>query len=73
MRLRHIAWLNVLVHAAGLGMALLMRPGTPLVRVVVVSLFAGVDVWRVPRAWTQRSLGDVIRGIRSGLHRELEP
>ncbi|HET8606799.1 MAG TPA: DUF1707 domain-containing protein [Gaiellaceae bacterium] len=49
------------------------RPGTPLVRVVVVSLFAGVDVWRVPRAWTQRSLGDVIRGIRSGLHRELEP
>lgn len=31
MRLRSIAWVNVLVHAVGLGMALLMRPGTPLV------------------------------------------
>jgi hypothetical protein len=30
-RLRGVAWLNVVVHAVGLGMALKMRPGTPLV------------------------------------------
>jgi hypothetical protein len=46
--------------------------GTPLVRVFVFSVFAGVDIWRVPIAWTQKSWGDVIRGIRSGKHKELE-
>ncbi len=46
--------------------------GTPLVRVFVFSVFAGVDIWRVPIAWTQKSWGDVIRGIRSGAHKELE-
>jgi hypothetical protein len=45
--------------------------GTPLVRVIAVSLFAGIDVWRVPLAWTQKSWGDVIRGMRSGKHKEL--
>jgi hypothetical protein len=48
-------------------------PGTPLVRVFALSLFAGIDVWRVPRAWANRSLGKVIGGIRRGEHRELEP
>lgn len=48
-------------------------PGTPLVRVVTLSLCAGIDVWRVPRAWSERSLGEVIRGIERGEHRELEP
>jgi hypothetical protein len=47
------------------------RPGAPVVRVVAVSLFAGVDLWRVPRTWRQRPFRDVIRGIRSGAHREL--
>jgi hypothetical protein len=46
--------------------------GTPLVRVFAVSVFAGIDVWRVPIAWAQKSLGDVIRGMRSGKHKELE-
>jgi hypothetical protein len=49
------------------------HPGTPLVRVLAVSLFAGIDVWRVPLAWTQKTWRDVIRGIRAGAHRELEP
>jgi len=49
------------------------RPGTPLVRVFAISVFAGIDVWRVPLAWTQRTWREVIRGIRSGSHKELEP
>jgi Domain of unknown function (DUF1707)/Cell wall-active antibiotics response 4TMS YvqF len=48
------------------------RPGTPLVRVFAVSIFAGIDVWRVPIAWTQKNWREVIRGIRSGAHKELE-
>jgi hypothetical protein len=48
------------------------RPGTPLVRIFAVSLFAGIDVWRVPLAWTERSWREVIRGIRKGGHKELE-
>ncbi len=46
--------------------------GTPLVRVFAVSIFAGIDVWRVPIAWTQKSWREVIRGIDSGKHKELE-
>jgi hypothetical protein len=48
------------------------RAGTPLVRVYAVSFFAGIDVWRVPIAWTHKTWREVIRGIRSGSHRELE-
>jgi hypothetical protein len=48
------------------------RPGTPLVRIFAVSLFAGIDVWRVPLAWSERSWREVIRGIRKGGHKELE-
>ncbi len=48
------------------------HPGTPVVRVFAVSLFAGIDVWRVPIAWTEKTWDEVIRGIRSGAHKELE-
>ena len=48
------------------------QPGTPLVRVFAVSIFAGMDVWRVPIEWTQKTWREVIRGIRSGAHKELE-
>jgi hypothetical protein len=48
------------------------HPGTPLVRVFAVSFFAGIDVWRVPIAWTHKSWREVIRSIRSGRHKELE-
>ena len=47
------------------------RPGTPIVRVFALSIFAGIDVWRVPIAWAQRSWRDVIRGIRSGANGRL--
>lgn len=47
-------------------------PGTPLVRVFAVSIFAGLDVWRVPIQWTRKTFREVIRGIRSGAHKELE-
>jgi hypothetical protein len=46
--------------------------GTPLVRVFAVSIFAGIDVWRVPIAWAQKSWGEVIRGMESGKHKELQ-
>jgi Domain of unknown function (DUF1707)/Cell wall-active antibiotics response 4TMS YvqF len=48
------------------------RPGTPLVRVFAISIFAGMDIWRVPIEWTQKTWREVIRGIRSGAHKELE-
>jgi hypothetical protein len=48
------------------------QPGTPLVRVWALSLFSGIDVWRVPIAWTEKTWRDVIRGIRSGAHKELQ-
>jgi Domain of unknown function (DUF1707)/Cell wall-active antibiotics response 4TMS YvqF len=48
------------------------QPGTPLVRVFAVSIFAGIDVWRVPLAWTEKTFREVIRGIRRGAHKELE-
>jgi DUF1707 SHOCT-like domain/Cell wall-active antibiotics response LiaF, C-terminal len=48
-------------------------PGTPLVRVYALGLFAGMDVWRVPLAWAKRTWGQVIEGIERGEHRELEP
>jgi hypothetical protein len=48
------------------------QPGTPLVRVFAISVFAGIDVWRVPITWTQKTFREVIRGIRRGAHKELE-
>jgi hypothetical protein len=42
------------------------------VRVFAISIFAGIDVWRVPIAWAQKSWGEVIRGMESGKHKELE-
>lgn len=46
--------------------------GTPLVRVFVISIFAGIDVWRVPIAWAEKSWGDVIQGLSPRKHKELE-
>jgi hypothetical protein len=48
-------------------------PGSPLVRFNVFGLFAGVDLWRVPLAWAERTFSQVIKGIGRGEHRELEP
>jgi hypothetical protein len=48
------------------------RPGTPLVRVVALGIFAGIDVWRVPAAWATRTIGQVIKGIERREHLELE-
>ena len=43
-------------------------PDAPCVRVVAVGLFGGLDLWRVPIAWRDRSFREVIKGIRSGAH-----
>jgi len=50
----------------------LPNPGTPVVRIFAISLFAGIDVWRVPITWAERTWREIIRGIRSGAHKELE-
>jgi hypothetical protein len=59
-------------HRRARGNDPLPREGTPLVRVFTLSLFAGIDVWRVPIAWAQKTFREVIRGIRAGAHKELE-
>ena len=41
-------------------------------RIFAIALFAGIDVWRVPIAWAERTWREIIRGIRSGAHKELE-
>jgi hypothetical protein len=65
--------LAVFGHKGAHGNDLIPQPGTPLVRVFALSVFAGIDVWRVPAAWASRKLGDVIRGISKGEHKELAP
>jgi hypothetical protein len=40
------------------------RPGAPSVRVVAIGLFGGLDLWRVPQEWRERSFREVIRGLR---------
>jgi hypothetical protein len=59
-------------HARAQGNDTPPRAGTPLVRVTAVSLWAGIDVWRVPHEWSQRKWREVIRGIRKGEHKQLE-
>ena len=60
-------------HKRARGNDLPPRAGTPLLRVTAISVFAGIDVWRVPVAWARKTWREVIRGILAGKHRELEP
>jgi hypothetical protein len=39
------------------------RAGAPSVRVVALGLFGGLDLWRVPQEWRDRSFREVIRGL----------
>jgi hypothetical protein len=65
--------LTVFGHKDAQGTDVAPLPGTPLVRVYALGIFCGMDVWRVPFAWSKRTLGQVIKGIEGGEHRELEP
>ena len=56
--------LAIFGHKGAHGNDLIPQPGTPLVQVFALSVFAGIDVWRVPAGWASRKLGEVIRGIR---------
>ena len=58
-------------HKRARGNDPLPQPGTPLVRVFAISLWAGIDAWRVPLAWAQRKWRDVIKGIRNEEHKQL--
>jgi hypothetical protein len=64
--------LTVFGHKKARGDDTAPLPGTPIVRVYAVGVFAGMDVWRVPIAWAKRTLSEVIRATRRGEHRELE-
>jgi len=46
-------------------------PGTPLLRVHIISVFGTADVWRVPLSWTGRTFREVIRSLQRGEQREL--
>ena len=65
--------LTVFGHKDAQGSDVAPLPGTPLVRVYALGIFCGMDVWRVPLAWAKRTLGQVIKGIERGEHRELNP
>jgi hypothetical protein len=65
--------LTAMGHKDAQGSDVAPLPGTPLVRVYALGVFCGMDVWRVPLAWTKRTLGQVIKGIERGEHRELNP
>jgi DUF1707 SHOCT-like domain len=60
-------------HKKARGSDVTPLPGTPLVRVYALGLWAGMDVWRVPLAWAKRTWRQIINGIRQGEHLELEP
>jgi DUF1707 SHOCT-like domain len=64
--------LTVFGHKNAHGSDVAPVPGTPLVRVYALGLFAGMDVWRVPLAWAKLTLSQVIKGIERGAHRGLE-
>jgi len=58
-------------HRRENGAELPHEPAAPLVRVIVIAAFAGIDVWRVPAAWATLSWSEIIRAMRKGRHREL--
>ncbi|MGC8472853.1 MAG: DUF1707 SHOCT-like domain-containing protein [Candidatus Dormibacteria bacterium] len=59
--------LSVLGHADANGNEL-AQPGSPLVRLVSLSALMGIDIWRVPTSWGQRSWRQLIKAIRRGEH-----
>ena len=65
--------LGVFGHQRQWGRDVPPLPGTPLVRVRILSLFGTADLWRVPAAWVGRSFREVIKALRRGEQRELPP
>jgi class 3 adenylate cyclase len=65
--------LGVFGHQRQWGRDVPPLPGTPLVRVRVLSLFGTADLWRVPAAWIGRSFREVIKALRRNEQRELPP
>jgi len=55
---------NIIGHRREWGRDVPPLPGTPLVRVRILSLFGTSDLWRVPAAWVGRSFRQVINALR---------
>ena len=64
--------LAVFGHKRARGNDPLPQPGTPLVRVFALSLFAGVDVWRVPISWADKTWRRGHPRHPAGAHKELK-
>jgi class 3 adenylate cyclase len=62
--------LAVLGHRREWGRDVPPHPGTPLVRIRILSLFGTADIWRVPIGWADRPFGEVIKALKRGDHRE---
>ena len=68
-----LSGIAVFGHRREFGSELPARPGMPLLRVRIVSLFGTGDVWRVPHAWATRTFCQAIRRSAKGEHlKELE-
>jgi len=65
-----LSGLAVFGHRREFGGDLPVRPGAPMLRVRIVSLFGTGDVWHVPHAWATRGFREVIRALRKGEHRK---
>ena len=63
--------LSVFGHRREHGRDVPPLPGTPLLRVHVFSLFGTADAWRVPPAWADWTLLQVLRAFRREERREL--
>jgi hypothetical protein len=60
-----VGGISVFGHRREFGPDAPTHPGTPLVRVRVLSLFGTADVWRVPAELAASTFREVIRGLRS--------
>lgn len=65
--------LGIFGHRREFGRDVPALPGTPLVRVRIISLFGTADLWRVPATWVGRSFREVIKTLRRGSQGELPP
>jgi hypothetical protein len=65
--------LGIFGHRREFGPDVPAVPGTPLVRVRILSLLGTADLWRVPAAWAGRAFREVIKALRRDRRGELPP
>jgi class 3 adenylate cyclase len=63
----------VIGHRREHGRDVAPRPGTPLLRAHIYSLFGTADLWRVPTSWAGKTFGEIMRATKRGEQHELSP